>query len=647
MGFSTVMTLASAILQGILLASTADLNDADTRLASSHAYGAKRRLRGSNTTRADVDSVALVDQPARRGAADQDSELASPDSAPRMNDLRPPDTVSPGPTVNVPNLGNVLGLDREEYPSVAEFRGIPYAEPPTRWQPPVMHEGWGSDTFNATGYGNICMQEINGMDSDFDDVPSEDCLFLHIGTPKSALESGSKKLPVMFWIHGGGFTLGKGSAFDTASLVAASGEQVVVVTINYRLGVFGYLGGDELMSRTDGAGAGNFGTQDQRMAMKWVKDNIGAFGGDGGDVTIFGQSAGAMSVVYHLVQPDSFPLYQKAIVESGSQTVLYDYANVNTNPTTEDANDAYKSLLNDVGCEDLDCLLKADAKSVLDADQKDGYHGWLPVIDGVSLTDNIVALFDAKLFNNQVPIILGSNSDEAANKEGLPTNMTEAEFDSLDPYSSMTSDELTELKRLYSPTVYSYYPADLGEYSIWYWMDVRIQTDWTSGIGRLGLPGHCSDRWLAQKLLEGGSTSVYNYRWEKAPNAFDEAFAVHGAEQNYVFDMMFYPMYLYLAQKAAGDFTWKDVATADDKNMGHIMASYWSNFALSGDPNPTGDASELGMVNWPKFTLEAELTLIIVNGSEGGVQIQQDLVREQCDWQFEYAQSQGFYPGGV
>jgi len=367
--------------------------------------------------------------------------------------------------------------------------------------------------------------------------------------------------------------------------------------------------------------------------MKWVKENIGTFGGDGDDITLFGQSAGAMSAIHHLVQTESFPLYKKVIIESGSQIIMK-----NVIVTIEDANEKYKSFLNDTGCEDTDCLLKADAKSLLDADFKDGYHGWSPVIDGVSLIDNFVALFEAKLFNNKVPIIIGSNRDEVGMNMVIPKNLTEAEFDSLDPYSSMEPEELAELKRLYDPKVYSY-PPELGEYSIWAWTDVRIQTDMMV-TGRLGMPGHCTDRWLARQLLDGGSKSIHNYRFEKTPNLHMDVFAAHGTETYYVFDMMIDP--LWVAQKT-GDFRWKGDATADDKKMGHVMASYWSSFAISGDPNPTGDASELGMVNWPKFTMEAELTLRIEDDSNGGIRVQQNLIKEQCDWQLEYAQSQGWY----
>mmetsp|Transcript_3084 Transcript_3084/g.8279 ORF Transcript_3084/g.8279 Transcript_3084/m.8279 type:complete len:663 (+) Transcript_3084:84-2072(+) len=550
--------------------------------------------------------------------------------------LYPPNTVTPGPTVDAPNLGKVVGLDRKEYPLVAEFRGIPYAEPPLRWQPPKIHQGWGGGTFNATDYGNICFQEVApalSLESP-DDKQSEDCLILQIGTPKSALEAGAKKLPVMLWIHGGGFRMGKGWEFDTAPLVTASGGEVVVVLINYRLGVFGYLGGDELMSRTNGTGAGNFGTQDQRMAMQWVKENIGAFGGDGDDITLFGQSAGAMSVLNHLTQPLSYPLYTKAIVESGSQLFTS-----NLNVTVEDANRTYNAFLSDAGCEDVDCLLKADAESLVNLSFLPDYvQKWSPVVDGVSVADFWLNLLEAKRFNSNVPIIIGSTREEPGANMVLPTNnLTEEQFDSLiQKFTPMSTEELAELKQLYNPKVYSY-PADLGEYSIWAWMYVRVQTDMMV-VGEDGLPGHCQDRWLARKLLEGGSKSVFLYRWAHTTNSANEFFAVHGAEVFNVFNMSFYPPW---AAQQTGNWTWRDEAVPGRIEMGNAMSSYWSSFAVSGDPTPNRSASEVGMAQWPEFALESELTLMLEDDSKGGIRVEPHLIKEQCDWHFQYAQSVG------
>lgn len=220
---------------------------------------------------------------------------------------------APPPVVNIPGLGSVLGSitlpGNDTVPSVARFAGIPYAKPPVgelRWAPPVEHEAY-TKQLDGTNLGSKCYQPAPG------DGQSEDCLFLNgegkwiarsckwtfvshcslplVYAPVDALSSG-KKLPVMFWIHGGAYTSGASNDYDGDGLVAGSAGGVVVVTINYRLNVFGFLGSKELASTTLDKSCGNFGIQDQRLAMKWVSEHIGAFGGDSEDVLIFGESAG-------------------------------------------------------------------------------------------------------------------------------------------------------------------------------------------------------------------------------------------------------------------------------------------------------------------------------------------------------------------
>jgi carboxylesterase type B len=344
-----------------------------------------------------------------------------------------------------------------------------------------------------------------------------------------------------------------------------------------------------------------------------------------------------MSILNHLSQPESYPLYNKVIVESGSQLFTS-----NVNITTKDANMKYQAFLNGTGCEDIDCLLKVDAKALLDLNEyaNAAYFGWSPVIDGVSVTEFFLNLFEAKLFNNQVPILIGTNREEVAGDMNIPSNnLTEEEFDSLiQKYSPMSTEELAELKQLYNPEVYSY-PAELGEYSIWAWMYVRAQTDMMV-VAELGMPGHCQDLWLARKLLEAGSKSIYMYQWAHTPNTGSEIFAAHGYEVFNVFNMLVYP--IWEAQQT-GNFTYRDDATAARTKMGHAMSSYWSSFAVSGDPSPTRDASELGMVEWPKFTTDAELTFMLEDDSKGGLRVEQNLLKEQCDWHLQYANSVGEY----
>ena len=217
-----------------------------------------------------------------------------------------------------PPAGRVCGLAIEAPAKTGcalySYRGIPYAQPPVgalRWAPPEPRPRW-RDLRRATSFGVICPQD--GVTGD-----SEDCLFLNVWTPRAAVDREQPRLlPVMVFIHGGYFVFGAGSlpAYDGAYL-AASGN-VVVVTLNYRLGALGFLAVPELGL------TGNYGIQDQRQALRWVADNIAAFGGDPHKVTIFGESAGAMSVGLHLFSiPADRERFRAAIMESNPLALPY------------------------------------------------------------------------------------------------------------------------------------------------------------------------------------------------------------------------------------------------------------------------------------------------------------------------------------
>ena len=262
------------------------------------------------------------------------------------------------PLLSVPGLGTLRGINVGG--GVTSWRGIPFAEPPVgarRWQPPVAHGGWGTAPLDATSWGPVCMQNISLYAANV----SESCLFLNVATAGGGTKHSR---PVMVWIHGGGyvegFAYGPGSGHDAADLVRAAKGAVVVVECNYRLNIFGFLGAVELSTRTKGRGSGNFGIMDQQLCLRWVKDHIASFGGDGDDVTIFGESAGGNSVLHHLVQPASFELYTKAIIQSGAS------AQKLTHSMTH-AQGVFSDSLRLAGCPDLACLLSKDAMSVLEA----------------------------------------------------------------------------------------------------------------------------------------------------------------------------------------------------------------------------------------------------------------------------------------
>src|SRR5579859_500407 len=210
--------------------------------------------------------------------------------------------------------GLVIGAADDD---VVAFKGIPYAAAPVgplRWRPPQPAPAW-SQPLTANKVGPICMQKYDAKDNGVGPLPmSEDCLTLNVWRPFR--ETGAA-LPVMVWIHGGGFVNGSGTAalYDGSALAR---QGVVVVTLNYRLGRFGFFAQPALDREHPGEPVGNFGLLDQIAALKWVRDNIAGFGGNPGEVTIFGESAGGISVNQLMVSPAARGLFKAAITESGA-----------------------------------------------------------------------------------------------------------------------------------------------------------------------------------------------------------------------------------------------------------------------------------------------------------------------------------------
>lgn len=282
------------------------------------------------------------------------------------------------------------------------FAGIPYAAAPVgalRWRPPQPPPSW-QGVRDGSKYGPRCVQDST-TDPDFGRSVSEDCLTLNVWTPKN---SGAQSLPVMVWIHGGGFVNGSGDIYDARWLVARG--DVVVVTLNYRLGVLGFLAHPALA--VDG-NVGNYGLADQQAALRWVHANIAAFGGDPAQVTIAGESAGAMSVCDHLVAPGSAGLFRAAVIQSGPCQAEADRA------AAERASVDYASS---VGCADprtaADCLRalppdKLGSPPVYYRLGDDGLTG--PVTGTPSLpVDPLTAARQGKAA--RVPVLIGTNHDE-------------------------------------------------------------------------------------------------------------------------------------------------------------------------------------------------------------------------------------------
>jgi para-nitrobenzyl esterase len=296
--------------------------------------------------------------------------------------------------------------------AVDEFLGIPYAAPPVgdlRFRPPRPHTPWPAPR-PATEYGSICPQRTaKGVTGD------EDCLFLNVFAPVAGVASGrSGRLPVMVWIHGGGYNADSGSdtLYDPSAIVRAAG--VVVVTLNYRLGILGFLAHPALSAEDRRGISGNYEIEDQQAALAWTRRNISAFGGDPARVTIFGESASVNSVLVNLASPTAAGLFRGAIAESplyGVKPLPLDIAERMWGETVSAA----------LGCPPDDdpgaaaCLRAAAVKKLvmLGRNTRERPFGFVaPVIDGVVLMQPLREAFRSGAFN-RAPIVIGSNHDEA------------------------------------------------------------------------------------------------------------------------------------------------------------------------------------------------------------------------------------------
>ena len=316
----------------------------------------------------------------------------------------PPRSAAPPHSLNPAVVQTAAGTVRGVVaPDHRLFAGIPYAAPPVgslRWQPPAPAQPW-HGVRDATRPGPRCLQDPGG-DPEFGRQTDEDCLSLNVWTPP--VDAGGEKLPVMVWIHGGAFINGSAGTYDARWL--ASRGDMIVVTLNYRLGAMGFLAHPALGPPGD---VGNYGLADQQAALRWVRDNIADFGGDAGKVTLAGESAGGMSVCDHLVAPDSAGLFRAAIIQSApcqAQLAL---------PDAEKSSLDYAARL---GCGDpqsaAQCLRALPADKLrepvwyfkIGADALSG-----PVTGTRRLpVDPIAALADGRAA--RVPVMIGTNRDE-------------------------------------------------------------------------------------------------------------------------------------------------------------------------------------------------------------------------------------------
>ena len=453
--------------------------------------------------------------------------------------------------------------------SIREFFGIPYAAPPIgnlRWRSPQPHANW-TDTLDTTRPGSSCVQsKIPGPGV----AGSEDCLCLNVYTPTSA----AKPLPVMVWIHGGTFVSGAGWMYD-GSYLAEKGR-LIVVTINYRLGPFGFLANRALDADEPGHVSGNYGLLDQLAALQWVKDNIASFDGDPAQVTVAGESAGAMSIGLHLVSPSAAGLFARGIIESGPFLQRFPML-----VRAEAKGDEFAAKLGCTGPDIAACMRSKPADQVLRALPASPISiaepVWYPTIDGRLIPAQPADAIAAGHVN-KVPVINGSNRDEGTLFTAFAKQPTPQEY--TDGVKFQFGDNAQRVLAAYSP---SSYPSP-------------AQAE-AAGLG----DALFSCRTLKTSELLSAYAPVYQYEFNdsQAPNIFtpNPVFpfrAYHGSEIQYV---------LGTVLKKSDSLSSAQRALAD------AMTGYWINFIGTGDP--------AGSPRWSPFTAADPRILSFTPGAIG------------------------------
>ncbi len=479
------------------------------------------------------------------------------------------------PGVVYTSSGPVRGLVEE---GIYVFKGVRYGAPPVgrlRFKPPVEPEPW-TEPANAYRYGNRAMQGagFQGGPADLPEV-SEDCLFLNVWTP--GLDD--MKRPVMVWLHGGGFSSGSGSDYFCQGNNLAKKGEVVVVTVNHRLNVFGFLQLGEEWG-PDYASSGQAGMLDIVLSLKWVRDNIKSFGGDPGNVTIFGESGGGRKVAMLMAMEPAAGLFHKAIIQSGSGLDA---------PSKEEATALGRELLKKLGIEDgdVDALASVDGQKIFDSQTPSSLSassppgqltvptgGFVPCVDNIALKRKPF-IPDAPAISADIPLLIGSNKDEMSIFRSNDPDFGKYKDEDFIEYVNKVLPEKAEKMipelRVAFP---DYSPTDLmvaTESLKGYWIAKVFQ----------------AERKAAQKAAP---VYVYLLAWEtRADNG--RLRAHHALDVPLVFNNV------EKTRSMVGE-------GPEPERMADIMSAVWVAFARTGNPG----ISELP--KWPEYDLENRATMI-------------------------------------
>jgi para-nitrobenzyl esterase len=453
-----------------------------------------------------------------------------------------------------------LAVPEPDSGRVRAYRGIPYAAPPLgplRWRPPKPAAPW-TGVRPTDAFGPHSVQGVVWDDIDLSKaVTSEDCLYLNVWTP--AAPGTSARLPVMAWIHGGGFVAGSGGEprYDGARLAARG---IIVVTLNHRLNALGFLAHPELTAESGFSASGNYGLLDLVAALKWVKRNIAAFGGDPDKVTIAGESAGSEAVSALMASPLAKGMFRGVIGESGA---MFPSPSRRPAPLAK-AEAAGVDFMRKVGAHSLAELRAAPAEAILKAAPGLGYR---PIVDGWFLPRAPAEVF-ARGEQSDIPLMAGWNKDEGFNFTLLQGDNAKRPYRDL---ARAIFGERTEAAlRLYpsgSPEADAASARALGGdlviiHPTWAWIEAQRQS---------------------------GRAEIFRFRFDRCPltpegwfgeRSSRDAGAFHAGELLYVFDN------LHVYPWAIDDA---------DRALAKLASSYWINFVANGDPNG------VGLPRWPSF----------------------------------------------
>ena len=510
---------------------------------------------------------------------------------------------SSGPVRNTTS-GLVAGLS---VGSTASFLGIPFASPPVgsaRWKPPRPVQPW-EGVRPANAFGPACAQHANAFT--IASNVSEDCLYLNVYTPLNASHAA---LPVLVFWYGGSWESGNaGFPLYWGSQDVELLPEVVIVTTNYRLGPFGFLASPSLAAQDPDGSTGNYGIQDQRAALQWVRANIASFGGDPRRVTIAGQGAGAGSVSNHLVMPRSAGLFAGAITESGpfapwsaqtlsqSSVKFLDMAGALGCAAATNA-----SALTDPAV--LRCLRSATTQELLHATGAvpgSGLLTWSPVVDGVELAATPADLAAAGRIVNAVPVLQGSNLNEGSmfTDAWAAHDITPAQFETaLSKWLLGNATAAAQVARLYPPSAYN---------DTWWAFSAAL------GQGAVNCPTRTSARDLAAV-----GVPVYQYYYTHELALVRELLAsqrlgvCHGSELVMVFQLR--------------ELLW----SAAERELADAFLRYWFNFVATGNPN------DARLPHWPVWDASEPVQVLDTPGAGGepGIRTEHRLLSAQCDyWQ--------------